>query len=77
MLGARTPCVFDALTAEPTGAAEALEQIKAMYAVEEKIRDLNLVADAKQLHRLTHSKPLIELFFEGGSATSTPRLACS
>jgi hypothetical protein len=25
---------FDALTAEPTGAAEALEQIKALYAIE-------------------------------------------
>jgi transposase len=55
---------FDALTAEPTGAAEALEQIKAMYAVEEKIRDAKLVGDVKLLHRLTHSKPLVELFFE-------------
>jgi transposase len=55
---------FDALTAEPAGAAEALEQIKALYAVEEEIRDRELVGDAKQLHRLTHSKPLVELFFE-------------
>ncbi len=55
---------FDALNAEPAGAAEALEQIKAMYAVEEEIRDRKLVGDAKQLHRLTHSKPLVELFFE-------------
>jgi transposase len=55
---------FDALTAEPTGAAEALEQIKALYAVEDEIRDRKLVGDAKQLHRLTHSKPLVELFFE-------------
>ncbi len=55
---------FDALSAEPTGAAEALEQIKAMYAVEEEIRDAKLAGDAKQLHRLTHSKPLVELFFE-------------
>jgi transposase len=55
---------FDALTAEPTGAAEALEQIKAMYAVEEEIRNRKLVGDDKLLHRLTHSKPLIELFFE-------------
>jgi len=52
------------LTAEPTGAAEALEQIKALYAVEEEIRDLKLVGEAKQLHRLTHSKPLVWLFFE-------------
>jgi transposase len=55
---------FEALTAEPTGAAEALEQIKALYAVEEEIRDRKLVGEAKQLHRLTHSKPLVELFFE-------------
>ena len=55
---------FDALTAEPAGAAEALEQIKALYALEEEIRDRELVGDAKQLHRLTHSKPLVELFFE-------------
>jgi len=55
---------FDALTAEPTGAAEALEQIKALYAIEEEIRDRKLVGEAKQLHRLTHSKPLVELFFE-------------
>jgi transposase len=55
---------FDALTAEPAGAAEALEQIKAMYAIEEKIRDAELVGDTKQIHRLTHSKPLVELFFE-------------
>ena len=55
---------FDALKAEPTGAAEALEQIKAMYAIEEQIRDLKLTGDAKQLHRLTHSKPLVEMFFE-------------
>jgi transposase len=55
---------FDALTAEPVGAAEALEQIKAMYAVEEKIRDLKLLGDAKQSYRLTHSKPRVALFFE-------------
>ncbi len=55
---------FDALTAEPDGAAEALEQIKAMYAVEEEIRVRKLVGDDKLLHRLTHSKPLVEVFFE-------------
>jgi hypothetical protein len=41
-----------------------LEQIKALYAVEEEIRDRKLVGDDKQLHRLMHSKPLVELFFE-------------
>ncbi len=47
----------------PTGATAALEQIKAMYAVEEEIRKLKLAGEAKQLHRLTHSKPLVEIFF--------------
>jgi hypothetical protein len=41
-----------------------LEQIKALYAVEEEIPNLKLAGDAKQLHRLTHSKPLVEVFFE-------------
>jgi transposase len=55
---------FEALNAEPASAAEALEQIKALYAIEEDIRELKRVGEAKQLHRLTHSKPLVELFFE-------------
>ena len=54
---------FDALEAEPRGAAEALEQIKAMYAIEDDIRDLTLLDEAKQLHRVTHSKPRVEKFF--------------
>ena len=64
MLGHGRRGFFDALTAEPDGAAEALEQIKAMYAVEEEIRVRKLGGDDKLLHRLTHSKPLVELFFE-------------
>jgi transposase len=55
---------FEALEADPTGAAQALEQIKAIYAVEESIRERNLAGKDKQLHRLTHSKPLIEIFFQ-------------
>jgi transposase len=47
-----------------SGRQWALEQIKALYAVEEEIRDAKLAGDAKQLHRLTHSKPLVTLFFE-------------
>ena len=66
---------FEALTAEPTGAAEALEQIKAIYAIEEEIRERKLAGDDKQLHRLTHSKPLVELFFDWvDRATRAPRL---
>jgi transposase len=55
---------FEALTAEPSGAAEALEQIKTLYAIEEQIRDQKLVGDAKRHHRLTYSKLLVELFFK-------------
>lgn len=55
---------FEALSAEPTGAAEALEQIKTLYAIEDQIREKTLIGEAKQLHRLTYSKPLVELFFE-------------
>lgn len=55
---------FEALSSEPAGAAEALEQIKALYAIEENIRNGPLAGEAKQLHRLTHSKPKVELFFE-------------
>jgi transposase len=54
---------FEALQADPTGATAALEQIKALYAVEEQIRKLKLAGEDKQLHRLTHSKPLVEVFF--------------
>jgi len=55
---------FEALEAEPPGAAAALEQIKGLYAIEEDIRELKLVGEAKQLHRLTHSKPRVEQFFK-------------
>ena len=54
---------FEALDAEPGGATSALEQIKAMYAVEEHIRDNKLCGEAKQIHRLMYSKPLVEHFF--------------
>jgi len=54
---------FEALEAEPTGAAAALEQIAALYAIEEDIRKLDLAGEAKQLHRVTHSKPRTEQFF--------------
>jgi transposase len=55
---------FDALEAEPAGATEALEQLKAIFAIEEDIRKLKLAGEAKQLHRLTHSKPVVEIFFQ-------------
>jgi transposase len=54
---------FEALDAEPDGAASALEQIKALYGVEDHIRDNKLAGEAKQIHRLLYSKPLVEHFF--------------
>jgi transposase len=55
---------FDALGAEPQAAGEALRQIAALYDNEEQIRSAKLAGEAKRLHRLTHSKPLVEAFFE-------------
>jgi transposase len=55
---------FDALQAEPTAAADSLEQIKALYAIEENIREQKLLGEARQLHRLTHSKPRVDAFFD-------------
>jgi transposase len=54
---------FDAQNTEPQVAAEALRQIAALYKIEEHIRDRKLKGEAKHLHRLTHSKPLVEEFF--------------
>jgi transposase len=54
----------NALESEPAGVEQALTQIQALYAVEQKIRDQNLTGDAKQLYRLIHSKPKLEVFFD-------------
>ena len=54
---------FEAQDSEPTGVAEALEQIQALYHIEAGIRERKLTGDKKQLHRLTHSKPKVEVFF--------------
>jgi transposase len=55
---------FEAKDAEPQGAAEALSQIGALYKIEEDIRQRKLSGENKRLHRLTHSKPLVEKFFD-------------
>lgn len=52
------------MESEPDGVEQALLQIQALYAVEQTIRDQNLTGEAKQLHRLTHSKPKLEIFFD-------------
>lgn len=55
---------FEAKEAEPQAAGEALRQIGALYKIEEQIRARKLSGQNKRLHRLTHSKPLVEQFFE-------------
>ncbi|MGH8320187.1 MAG: IS66 family transposase, partial [Steroidobacteraceae bacterium] len=42
---------------------EALQQIAALYAIEDQIREQNLSGETKRQHRLTHSKPRVERFF--------------
>ncbi len=55
---------FEAQAAAPEDAGEALAQIGALYAVEEQIREGKLTGEKKRLHRLTHSKPQVERFFD-------------
>jgi transposase len=55
---------FEAEAIEPDRVREALRQIAALYGVEEEIREHKLVGKAKQLHRLTYSKPRVEVFFD-------------
>ena len=56
--------LFEAEAADPPAVYQGLEQIKALYAIEDQIRTLALAGEAKQLHRLTHGKPLVERFFD-------------
>jgi transposase len=56
--------LFEAQDADPEGAAEALEQIQQLYGIEDTIREQKLSGEAKRLHRLTHSKPRVEIFFD-------------
>jgi transposase len=52
-----------ALHSEPQRAAEALAQIRALYAVEDQIRERALRGGAKLQHRLAHAQPILEQFF--------------
>ena len=55
---------FEAQGAEPQAAAQALRQIGQLYDIEREIRKRNLKGENKRLHRLTHSKPLVDAFFD-------------
>ena len=56
--------IFEAKEAEPQAAGQALAQIAALYKIEEQIRELKLTGEAKRLHRLMYSKPLVDKFFD-------------
>jgi transposase len=55
---------FDAQSVEPEAATAALEQIRALYAVEAQIRERNLAGEDKRIHRLLYAKPLVDALFE-------------
>ena len=55
---------FEAMDAEPDSAREALIRIGELYAIEEQIRERKLCGESKRLHRLLHSKPRVDAFFD-------------
>ena len=56
--------IFEAESADPKGVREGLRRIGALYDIEQDIREQKLAGEAKRLHRLTHSKPHVEAFFD-------------
>ena len=54
---------FEAQDADPKMAGEALDQIGALYAAEQHIRDKRLTGEKKRDYRLSHAKPVVEKFF--------------
>ncbi|KAB2842726.1 MAG: IS66 family transposase [Burkholderiales bacterium] len=55
--------LFEAKDSDPALAAQGLELIGGLYAVEERIREQKLSAAKKVDYRLQHAKPLVEKFF--------------
>jgi len=55
--------LFEAQGAEPEMAAQGLDLIGGLYAVEERIREQKLSAARKLDYRLMHAKPVVEQFF--------------
>ncbi|WGZ93705.1 MAG: IS66 family transposase [Candidatus Thiothrix putei] len=51
-------------TAEPQAVRQALDTIAALYQHEARINEKKLDGEAKRTYRLTHSKPLVDQFFE-------------
>ena len=55
---------FEAQAIEPEASEQALEQIRALYAVEASVRERKLAGEDKRVHRLLHAKPIVDAFFE-------------
>lgn len=55
---------FDTQAADPVLVADALEQIGQLYEIEADGRAQSLSRAARQAHRLTHSRPRVERFFD-------------
>lgn len=55
---------FEARDTDPAAVDQALDQIGALYAVEEAIRCKKLSGDAKRQYRIDHAKPKVEAFFD-------------
>ncbi len=55
---------FEAQSAEPAGAAQALEMIRALYAIEERIRTDRLAGESKREYRHDHAKPVVTRLFD-------------
>jgi transposase len=54
---------FEAQAIEPEASTAALEQIRALYAVEANLRERKLAGEDKRVHRLLHAKPIVDAFF--------------
>ena len=48
----------------PERVADALEQIRAFYRIEEEIREQNLTGEAKRAYRYRHSRPRVAQLFD-------------
>ena len=68
--------IFEAESADPAGVREGLRRIAALYGIEDEIRERKLAGEAKRLHRLTHSKPHVEAFFNWVDRTGACQGSC-
>jgi len=55
---------FEAQSIEPERATQALEMIGQLYAVEQHIREAQLIGEARRAYRLAQAKPMVDRFFD-------------